>query len=391
MSSRHLSPWQSVRKESNLCIRSQSTTPSIPAESKKGYFNFDIHNAPGVKINQTPGSKHELTTSFVRDRPVEAVADVTSTQIAQLRAVADVREQRLQKAMSVIKSERLGHASRLNSLKTQFGTERSDIREALSSAQRQLSEYHISESSVRHLKEEHRLLELRVGELSKNEFDITARIAASADAAVQLHEMKEEHRLLELRVGELSKNEFDITARIAASADAAAKSATLESDRTTQSETNRAAVDAFAATLTVQVQEMKEEHRLLELRVGELIKKEFDITERIAASTEEAFKPTTHVGSTLSPVRGFSVTGARVPPRDDTKIHDFGAGRRVINTHFGQEHSFSIGSFPIGEGQVVDSDANNKAYGVALVVDLKSKYASIDNTRDIISAKGITA
>ena len=136
---------------------------------------------------------------------------------------------------------------------------------------------------------------------------------------------------------------------------------------------------------------MKEEHRLLELRVGELIKKEFDITERIAASTEEAFKPTTHVGSTLSPVRGFSVTGARVPPRDDTKIHDFGAGRRVINTHFGQEHSFSIGSFPIGEGQVVDSDANNKAYGVALVVDLKSKYASIDNTRDIISAKGITA
>ena len=353
MSSRHLSPWQSVRKESNLCIRSQSTTPSIPAESKKGYFNFDIHNAPGVKINQTPGSKHELTTSFVRDRPVEAVADVTSTQIAELLAVGNVREQRLQKAMSVIKSERLGHASRLNSLKTQFGTERSDIREALSSAQRQLSEYHISESSVRHLKEEHRLLELRVGELSKNEFDITARIAASADAA--------------------------------------AKSATLESDRTTQSETNRAAVDAFAATLTVQVQEMKEEHRLLELRVGELIKKEFDITERIAASTEEAFKPTTHVGSTLSPVRGFSVTGARVPPRDDTKIHDFGAGRRVINTHFGQEHSFSIGSFPIGEGQVVDSDANNKAYGVALVVDLKSKYASIDNTRDIISAKGITA
>ena len=33
------------------------------------------------------------------------------------------------------------------------------------------------------MKEEHRLLELRVGELSKKEFDITARIAASADAA----------------------------------------------------------------------------------------------------------------------------------------------------------------------------------------------------------------
>ena len=286
MSRRHLSPWQSVRKESNLCVRSQSTTPSIPAESKKGYFKFDIHNAPGVKINQKPEPvfcQHELTTSFVQARPVEAVADVTSTQIAQLLAAADVREQRLQKAMSVIKSERFGHASRLSQLTTQFGTETSDIREALSSAQGQLSEYHISESSVRHLKEEHRLLELRVGELSKKEFDITARIAAS---------------------------------------------------------------------------------------------------------TEEAFNPTTHVGSTLSPGRGFSVIGARVPPNDDTKIRDFGAGRRVINTHFGQEHSFSIGSFPIGETDLPNNAS--EAYGVALVADLKFKYVSVGNTRDIISAKGIT-